>query len=68
MSIYTHDHNVDNNDMIGGCMDNLERTQVFLSKEQKKELKRIAYEEDSSQSELIRKAVAAYLERKREGK
>jgi len=54
--------------MIGGCMDNLERTQVFLSKEQKKELKRIAYEEDSSQSELIRKAVAAYLERKREGK
>lgn len=62
MYVYTHV-------ITGGTLeDNLERTQVFLTKAQKKELKRIAYETNSSQSEQIRKAVSEYLERKREGK
>jgi phosphoribosyl-AMP cyclohydrolase len=51
---------------IGGTMeDHLERIQVFVSKEQKKELRKIAYEEVTSVSEEVRKAVAEYLERKR---
>lgn len=46
--------------------DHLERIQVFVSKEQKKELRRIAYEKETSVSEEVRKAVAEYLERKRD--
>jgi phosphoribosyl-AMP cyclohydrolase len=66
MYICTHDHFVGFNDMIGGSMENLERIPVFVPKEHKEELRRIAYENRTSVSEEVRKAVAVYLDKMKE--
>jgi metal-responsive CopG/Arc/MetJ family transcriptional regulator len=68
MYICTYEHFVDSNDMIGGTMENLKRIPVFVPKEHAEELREIAHKERTSVSEEVRKAVAEYLERKREGK
>jgi phosphoribosyl-AMP cyclohydrolase len=54
--------------MIGGHMENLERIPVFVPKEHKEELRRIAYENRTSVSEEVRKAVAVYLDKMKEEK
>jgi metal-responsive CopG/Arc/MetJ family transcriptional regulator len=48
-------------------MDNLERIPVFVPKEHKEQLREIAHKDRTSVSEEVRKAVAEYLERKRDG-
>jgi hypothetical protein len=67
MYICTHDHFEDMRDMIGGHMDeNLERIPVFVPKAHKEELRKIAYEQRTSVSEEVRKAVAMYLDKLKE--
>ena len=47
-------------------MDNLKRIPIFVPKEHAEELREIAHRDRTSVSEEVRKAVADYLERKRE--
>jgi hypothetical protein len=62
----TYDHYEDILDMIGGTMDNLKRIPVFVPEAHKEQLREIAHKDRTSVSEEVRKAVAEYLERKRE--